>query len=648
MKKGFTLVELLAVIVVIAIVSLVAIPKLTNVINTSRKNAAVVSAGNYIHAVETMKMINDLSSESEINDGIYEVGSLNVKVKGTRPKKGVIKVQNGKVVDAKFCINDYSIDYNNDIASLSDNNYCDNLSGNVVVYENDVALSSTKTSNMLKTYTIDTNNNSTVTCLGGAVPIVSGNQLAIIPSKENVQCYVGNNLAYAFDHADKTKTTIEVFKDNESTKSATINDYKNIVLNMHNYKSTFNNAEDKFAINVAGKLIINSDDGSLVTNHVLFYINTTGDLQLNGGKYLTTSLENNAKNTNLIYNLGNITINKADISYKAKILPIYNNSNLVINDGNFTSELTSVISTFNGTTTINNGTFTSNAEWSSVITSQSVGNVIINGGTFKALGTNHALRVYGENAKMTVNNANAYSEAGQALNVENGTLIVNNVYARSNKTYTLKSYGKANLKLTGGVFISDENNAFFLLGDSNNEIEQKKPIYISTLNKVDGGKTAFVCQSTKKIVIKADKADKCTNNYNDTKKGLCVYAEGNKDYTSNLSQIALANYTASTVSIDGGTYFGGYIGIQNGSSGIINIKNAEVKSVNRDIYNNSGKIYMCNSTLDPIEHGEIAGGDNSKYFYKNIIINGKDKVKSVSAGTVDPNYSGNCNEGLEN
>ena len=53
-KKGFTLVELLAVIVVLAIVMGIAAVAITNVLDTTKKNAFVASARNYIAGAKTL------------------------------------------------------------------------------------------------------------------------------------------------------------------------------------------------------------------------------------------------------------------------------------------------------------------------------------------------------------------------------------------------------------------------------------------------------------------------------------------------------------------------------------------------------------------------------------------------------------------
>ena len=51
-KKGFTLVELLAVIVILAIIALIATPIILGVIETSKKGASENSALGYLDAVE--------------------------------------------------------------------------------------------------------------------------------------------------------------------------------------------------------------------------------------------------------------------------------------------------------------------------------------------------------------------------------------------------------------------------------------------------------------------------------------------------------------------------------------------------------------------------------------------------------------------
>ena len=57
-KKGFTLVELLSVIVILAIIALIAVPRILNVVEKAKIGAAKSSALGYISSIE-MKVATD-------------------------------------------------------------------------------------------------------------------------------------------------------------------------------------------------------------------------------------------------------------------------------------------------------------------------------------------------------------------------------------------------------------------------------------------------------------------------------------------------------------------------------------------------------------------------------------------------------------
>ena len=91
-KKGFTLVELLAVIVILAIIALIATPIILNVINDAKKEAAKDSFYGYMDAIEKAIIVNDIDEEEGFptpdSNGCYKLNELNEKVniKGTKPK----------------------------------------------------------------------------------------------------------------------------------------------------------------------------------------------------------------------------------------------------------------------------------------------------------------------------------------------------------------------------------------------------------------------------------------------------------------------------------------------------------------------------------------------------------------------------------
>lgn len=135
MKKGFTLIELLAVIVILAIIAIIAVPIVLNVIEKAKRGAAESSAYGYVDAVEKQVMINNLKNNPEniIAEGEYTkvmLAAMGVSLKGgTNIKDALITVnKKGKVTNGKFCIDNYSVDYNGKTAKVNKNvDYCSNI-----------------------------------------------------------------------------------------------------------------------------------------------------------------------------------------------------------------------------------------------------------------------------------------------------------------------------------------------------------------------------------------------------------------------------------------------------------------------------------------------------------------------------------------
>ncbi len=110
-NKGFTLVELLAVIVILALIALIATPIILNVINDAKKQAAKDSAYGYMDAVEKYIVSSELEDES-IKDGTYSVEELNsmgVSVKGSTPDNGIIKIESKTVKSYDIGIDEYEV-----------------------------------------------------------------------------------------------------------------------------------------------------------------------------------------------------------------------------------------------------------------------------------------------------------------------------------------------------------------------------------------------------------------------------------------------------------------------------------------------------------------------------------------------------------
>lgn len=79
-KKGFTLVELLAVIVVLAIVAVIAIPTVASVLNTARKGVFKSSVLGLIEAGDIYRATGTLEYDDN-GEMIFNCGMVNVHQK---------------------------------------------------------------------------------------------------------------------------------------------------------------------------------------------------------------------------------------------------------------------------------------------------------------------------------------------------------------------------------------------------------------------------------------------------------------------------------------------------------------------------------------------------------------------------------------
>ncbi|MDD3453112.1 MAG: type II secretion system protein [Bacilli bacterium] len=131
MKKGFTLVELLAVIVILAVIALIAVPSIMGIISKAKIGASESSALGYIDSIEKSLILNQLGGEVILSSGSYLVTDINdmIKVKGEKPTSGVIVISEKEVVEtASLCINNYKIDYSNNKAIVDKTKTCNDIS----------------------------------------------------------------------------------------------------------------------------------------------------------------------------------------------------------------------------------------------------------------------------------------------------------------------------------------------------------------------------------------------------------------------------------------------------------------------------------------------------------------------------------------
>ena len=107
-NNGFTLVEILAVIVILAVLALIATPVVLSLIDDAKESAMLRSAEMYLSGVENAVMRENMNSggnfrpnECTISNGNMTCGSTNVEVEvdGEVPSTGTIIFENGKITE---------------------------------------------------------------------------------------------------------------------------------------------------------------------------------------------------------------------------------------------------------------------------------------------------------------------------------------------------------------------------------------------------------------------------------------------------------------------------------------------------------------------------------------------------------------------
>lgn len=110
LKKGFTLVELLAVLVVLVVIVLIAVNVVNSRVKEAKKNSVEVNANNYVKAVNGVAALSQNIGE-DMEKGTYQVRDLNktdIKISGDKPRRGYLILSNYEVTYGCLSYDDYS------------------------------------------------------------------------------------------------------------------------------------------------------------------------------------------------------------------------------------------------------------------------------------------------------------------------------------------------------------------------------------------------------------------------------------------------------------------------------------------------------------------------------------------------------------
>ena len=112
MKKGFTLVELLATVIILGLILLITVPRIAEIIDNSTKSTEASSAQNYVEALDK-SLINGLKGYPKTGDYTISVEDLKDwaknNVSGELPQSGTIKVKDRSVDSATFQMENYKV-----------------------------------------------------------------------------------------------------------------------------------------------------------------------------------------------------------------------------------------------------------------------------------------------------------------------------------------------------------------------------------------------------------------------------------------------------------------------------------------------------------------------------------------------------------
>ena len=589
-KKAFTLIELLAVIVVLGILALIVTPILINVVKDSNEKSYKLSADGYISAVNDYILSNQLDGK-KVENGKYNIKNLDVKISGKAPSKGSVEIYDEKVSSAQLLFDTYLVKYDGKKVTLTEKGCEKEATVNLVIGEKEydnVAKDDIETEFNISDDISDMTN---IVCNNGVTISMNDNTLKLSDVYKDTNCTMSSSINTIFDNLDDTKNYILILKDEEISKTLKNNINKNVTIDLN------------------GKSIIASNFITFVNSGTLSILNSS----LNES-YLYSDVQVISTVKDSVSSLKNIKLVCKDT----------NNNSSICNNGKLKVENTYIEGPYGIGCNDEAGSEIDIRDSNIVATKH-------NGVQFNVTenitgGTISSTRISGNDTAIV------FASSG-ILNVESG--IFNGATGNA-----IANYNSGTININSGIHISKNSNAIANYNSGTINIQQlNNPVYISSL--AQDWRSAVLNTLSGKINIKGNKANNCTNDSEKTTSGICIFAEGNKNYGDVKSNNGIQNISIGIVNVDGASIFGGHQSINNNANGIINIRNSDISGGVAVLNNDIGVINICSSVLTSF-YNDIYNSGSGIVNYSNL--NDNLKIVNNNGGTINNNYTGSCME----
>ena len=246
-KKGFTLIELLAVIIIIAVIALITVPLIIGLISRARKQAASVGALNYVNSVQRKIVVSSLLDRTKYTNREYTIDEIEVEMDGNKPTAGIYQLTDGKVVNGTFCINGYTVTYENNKANTGEecNEESIKLNSTLKVEKSSVFLTYPDTDTIQIT---ENKSNGEITCESinpnVATCEIDGNSVIIRTGTEE-----GNTTLTITSHGNN--------KYKDATSSIVVSTQKGLLsVNANNYEGIYDGNAHGISVTSSGAMIM--------------------------------------------------------------------------------------------------------------------------------------------------------------------------------------------------------------------------------------------------------------------------------------------------------------------------------------------------------------------------------------------------------